>query len=480
MRLILGGDTGGYLDNQLSPERTINFYQKLLPNGQDYSLISVPGTKLVYTNPTGDKTRALFSDKNDLSMFAVYENKVVIHDSLLNATTIGTLNSTQGSVGIESNNVKQITFVDGLDGWVYDYSTNPETFTQITSDGFPENPIDVTFLDGHMIIAAGGTNRWYISNISDAKNYNALNFAALTSDEEKIVAVQTVNRRIFIFGTYITEIFYNSGNASSFPFVRDNNNVLQFGCAAVGSVAQDENKLVWLATQKNGGPSVRVTEGGPGIRISNDAVEQSLQSFTNYSQIIGYLQKINGHTFYILNNPVDNITWAYDFETKFWHKLEMVNGDCYFASCHTFYRGKHYLGHLTKPSIYENSSKYETNNGEIIHCLRITQPITETDLQRIRIERLEITGAMGRGFSRYVNNDNYYSDPRIYLSVSKDMGYSFSQPIIRSLGKSGQYNWEVIYLNLGISKSATYKIETFNPIRTILTRAQHTVTPIGY
>jgi hypothetical protein len=483
----LVGGASGYLDPQFDCQLTVNMYQARMEGTKEIGLIQIPGRRLRYTHPDGESVRAQFADRNDLALFAVFGSDLVSFDESLNPITIGEFeNTTSGYIGIDSNNSKQITFVDGVDGYVYDYSTGTPTFEPITSDGFPPSPTDVSYLDGHMLVTEGDSNRWFISDIDDATSYNALNFAQLTSDEEKVVGIRVVNRRIFIFGRYITEVFYNSGNASSFPFVRDNNVVLQYGCGAVKSISQADNKLIWVATQRNGGPSVRLTMGGPAIRISDPAVEYALQSYEDLTDCRGYMQKINAHTFYVLNNPTANECWVCDLDMNYaWHKQEMIDGSTYFASTHAVYLGKHYAGSYNAPEIYEISPDFTTNDDQNIHCVRITAPIFHPKLQRMRHDRFEIQGFMGGGATTTAilqNNryDDFELDPKIYISVSRDYGKTFSEPFVRSMGKAGEFNWQAIVLQLGVSKSFVYKLETFHANRTAFLRADGVFTPIGY
>jgi Phage stabilisation protein len=481
MKLEIAGGSKAYIDSQFSPERTINMYQDIVPGSEERALIMIPGSQLRFTYDEGSNTRALKNNK--VNLFAVYEDKVVKHDQDLNDITIGTLATTAGVVRIAGNNQGETTFVDGIEGWVY----NGTTFTQITSEGFPATPVDVDFLDGHMLIAIGGTNSWIISNVDSATEYDPLNTARITSDEEKIVGIRVVNRRIFVFGQNITEIFYNSRSSgldslatSSFPFVRDNNQVLQYGCASLASIAQEENILVWLATRKDGGPTVRMTSGGEAKKISDTAVEYSLQSYTNLAACYGFMYTINGHTFYCLNNPIDNKTWCYDFTMDVWHEQQMINGNYYFASTHSYYKGKHYLGHYAAPKLSEMKDVFTFNDNENIHCLRIPPTVRDgKDLQRLVIDRLELQGFQGRG-AETLENGQFELDPKVYLSVSLDGGKTYGNPISMTTGKVGEFDWETIWINLGVGKSFTFKFETFHRAKTGFLRADLKLSLTGY
>jgi hypothetical protein len=478
----IAGGTESYISNMLSPERTINMYPVQIPGSQEEALIAIPGTKVSYTHETGLHTRKLIANLTDL--FAIYENTVVKHDTNLNGVEIGTLATTSGYVGAKANNTKQLMFVDNVNGYVWDYSTITPSFNQITDPDFPGQPVDVDFLDGRMLVAQSSSNKWCASNIDDASAYNSLNFARLTSDEELCVGIRVVNRRIFVFGNFITEIFYNSGNASQFPYVRDNNNVLQYGCASVASIAQDKNMLVWVASQKVGPPTVVYTTGGPAKKISNAAVDYSLQKQTHLSSIYGYLFSINSQLFYVMNNPDDNITWMYSFSMDKWVEVQMINGSGYFANQHAFYNNKHYLGHANAPKLSELSNDFTTNDNENIHCVRITAPIRHKSLQKMRINRLDVEGNQGSGAETTEKVGTHYSNfelnPLLYMSVSRDNGMSYSGPYEKSIGKVGDYQWDTVWQRLGTSKSFVFKFETFHAARTMLFRSAVDADLLGY
>jgi hypothetical protein len=220
--LPIYNSTGGFLGEQVNPTRIINMYPAPVDGVNSHVLAMIPGSEVAYTHTGGDRTRLVY--RNLDTLFAVYNDEVILHDTALNATSLGTLNTSAGYIGVSSNNSQQITFVDNVEGWVYDYSGMSPTFTQITDPDFFSQPVDTAFLDGYTIIAQSSSNRWQISDINDSTSYDALNFARLTSEQDFLVGVRVVNRRIFLFGNQITEIFYNSENLSgavglsTFPF----------------------------------------------------------------------------------------------------------------------------------------------------------------------------------------------------------------------------------------------------------------------
>lgn len=161
-------DLVGSYDNQrvstINAERTVNMFEYLDENGKrPKSLLSTAG--LINANLYlgselgGARASFVFND----AIYNVYGSSVFRttgSTGFLSTTLIGSLNTTVGYVGIDANTY-QVIFVDGEDGFIWD--TNALTYRQITDTGFPDNPIDVCYLDGFFIVASGGTNNFQLS-----------------------------------------------------------------------------------------------------------------------------------------------------------------------------------------------------------------------------------------------------------------------------------------------------------------------------
>lgn len=483
LQLPLFNTTGGFLGNQVSPVRLVNMYVANIPSTKGVAVTMMPGTATQYST-AGNNTRLLYTNPTD--MFAVFDEHLVIFNTSLTPSSVGDFTTTSGYIGVSANNSKQITFVDNVDGWVYDYSTMTPTFTQITDVDFPSQPVDTTQLDGYTIVGQSSSNKWYVSDIGNSTSYDALNFARLTSREDTIVGVRVLNRRIYIFGNLVTEVFYNSASVqgdvgiSTFPFVRDDNNILEFGCGAVGSIAQDENKLVFLTSQKNGGPSIRlITEGGMRKISSLDIdynLEQLLEAGKTLSDAQGFLYKFNGIDFYLINFITANKCYQYSFDTDTWNDIESISGNTYFASVHAYFNNKHFLGNTTLAQLRVMSDIYVRNDAEDIHCKIITPIIEHPSMQRLELKRIILQCKQGQGqVTTYLNANGTWNDfglnPELYLSVSQDGGETYQGPAIKSIGRVGYYDWETFWNAQNLSRRYVFKFEKFQPFKLTILNA---------
>lgn len=497
--LPLAGGTGGYIGQQLDPAQTINLYNAAIPGIDEPALVAIPGSQTVFTNPNGENTRGIFETGNLL--FAVFSNEVVVYTNDLNTFDTFTINTSSGPVNFAANNNKQVMLVDGVDGWVYDFGSTP-TFTQITDTVFTSfnNPLDIDYLYGHIFVVFGSGNAWIISNFEDATTYDALNQANMTSaGNQTLTGVRVVAARIYFFGNTITEIWYGTGQVSTFPFAIDNNSTIQWGCVSNATIAAGtiqvksmyrifpdiEDVMVWLGRQQHGSPKVLISSMGQTSVISDEATEYKIQNLPTITDAIGFLNTINGHTFYTLTFPTGHLTLVYDFDMKLWHEQQMIDGNEYFASCHAMFNHQHYIGQLNAPKLSELNDNYTSNDNEAIHCVRTTPIFSLPSYERLSIPRVDLDMRKGTGAKTTTQisgteYDTFNIDPKIYLSHSMNGGATFSESRPVESGAVGQTDWKVLWTGFPVSQRHNFKFETFNATKTILLGASIQFQNMGY
>jgi hypothetical protein len=182
----------GSYNNQRFPnidaERSINLFEYVDPKGKKpHSLISTSG--LVNTGLVFGTTIGGFRGEFVLNNFEYFVIGQDIWRRDIN-NTLTKLNSTPlptsvGYVGIDANNAAtgpQILFVDGQIGCIWDTGSSQFTYDVRTVDAaFPNNPIDVFFIDGFLGVAQGGTNNFQLSAFNNAYSWGSgtnINFTA--------------------------------------------------------------------------------------------------------------------------------------------------------------------------------------------------------------------------------------------------------------------------------------------------------------
>lgn len=167
----------------IDAERTINMFEYIdLKGKKPKSLISTSGlenTELTFPNAgVNDGFRGEFV-LNNFEYFVIGPN-IYRRDINNNITKLNSvpLPTSTGYVGIDANNAatgEQIIFVDGQIGCVWDTGTDQFTPDLRAVDAaFPVAPIDVCFIDGFIVVAAGGTNTFVLSAFNNIYSYSLI------------------------------------------------------------------------------------------------------------------------------------------------------------------------------------------------------------------------------------------------------------------------------------------------------------------
>lgn len=165
----------------IDAERTINMFEYIDRKGKKpHVLISTSGlenTELTFPGSApGDGFRGEFV-LNNFEYFVIgpniYRRDINNNVTKLNPTPLPTA---VGYVGIDANNNdngEQIIFVDGQVGAVWDTGTDQYTPNlRLVDPAFPIAPIDVCFIDGFIVVAAGGTNTFLLSAFNNIYSYS--------------------------------------------------------------------------------------------------------------------------------------------------------------------------------------------------------------------------------------------------------------------------------------------------------------------
>lgn len=478
----------------IDAERSVNCFEYIDPRAKKpKSLIFTSGIRnssLVFPGATGGIRGEFVLDSNN--HFCVFGNNVYLITGGLIVSRINTmpLNTLTGYVGISANNAnpKEVIFVDGEDGYIW--NTGTSTWTQITDANFPENPIDVTFLDGFFVVANGGTNTFRLNQLNQGLVWTPLQQGQINSDIGNIVACRTLKRRLFLFALNFTEVWENSGIGSNLPLRRNNSLLMDYGTPAVGSIAVGFDRMFFLSQDKDGLGAVMMVVGTQSVPVSNKALDYELAQYAQdpmqgVADAAGILLKENGLIFYRLNFTNANHTYVYnvsmsDAQNARWHEEEVLNGDRHPAQTHGYFNGINYVGDYNNPILYILDNSILTNNGESIRRMRIPRPIVPESYERIRVNRFQIDLVQGleedtarqdevpiltenalellteSGTTLITESSNISispgNRPRVFLSLSKDGGQSFGNEIEAPMGKLGERTFRTVWRKLGTTK----------------------------
>ena len=256
---------------------------------------------------------------------------------------IGTLQTETGVVYIAENNKPQIGISDGTAFYIYDPTLMP-IFQTIPIDFVPGY---LTFHDTYFIMPATGTNTWRLSGNNDGTTWpnDQFSVGALQTKPDNVQAVvrfPSKGNMIFVMGSIVTEAWFDTG-AQLFPYQRNNQFNIDYGCLQPATVAYMDEFVVWLAQNEKSGPIIMYSDGGMPKKITTDGIDYLFSTLQNPQDSQAFLYRQDGHLFYHINFYSDNLSLFYDFNTeKFYHASDQ-NLDYFIASEVAFVNNQYYF-----------------------------------------------------------------------------------------------------------------------------------------
>jgi hypothetical protein len=363
-----------------------------------------------------------------------------------------------------SSNGTQIIIVNGVGGYIIDVSSG--TLTQITSASFPNGVTRATYQDGYFAVAGNGTQKFYISSLSNGSLWNGLDYASAEGSPDNTIGIISDHRELWLFGKNSTEIWVNTGNAT-FPFHRTGNAFIEQGCASGASVAKIDNSVFWLGSDDRGDGIVYRANGYTPQRISTHALEFAIQGYSVISDASGFTYQQEGHSFYVLNFPAVSKTWVYDVSTGVWHERAYMNQSSgalsrWRANCHVMFNGLNIVFDYSNGKLYQLDMDTYTDDGDYIYRLRST--IDNENMQdRVFYELLEVDLETGVG----LNNGQGIS-PVLMMRYSNDGGHTWSSVKSESMGSIGQYSARCRYKRLGTGRNRVWEISMTDPVKFVV------------
>ncbi|MEO6567051.1 MAG: hypothetical protein ABIO63_13590 [Casimicrobiaceae bacterium] len=415
-------------------QRLVNLYpQRLEPKGDvEFIYTSVPGLKqLAYI---GGVVRGAIKT-NDRAFFVFGTNLCeVMADGYF--LVRGQLISSTGPVSMAYGSF-QLVMVDGPAGYVLRLSTN--VFAQITDPDF-YGSVAVRFMALKFLFVRPGSGQFYWSEIDDASNLDALDFATAESQPDSLVTLEVDHSEAYLFGQYTTEIWFAVDTAAQFQ--RSQGSGMEVGCMAAQSVRQIDNSIFWIGRDKAGGGIVYRAQGHQPVRVSTHEQEEDIQAMADPSSIRAWAYQDKGLTFYGFST--DTTTWVYEVSTGRWPErcdrdaaglLKPSRGQVVL-----FAYDKHFMGADDGWLYTLDAGTYTNGTDALIRELTTPRQVDAEGREIVFTEfwaRLK-TGGAAQG-----------ADPQVELSWTDDAGKSWATPVLRALGKVGEIIQRVLWAPVG-------------------------------
>jgi hypothetical protein len=323
---------------------------------------------------------------------------------------LGTLGTSSGVVYIAENNKPQIAISDGQQIYIYDPNPPPgiNMFRVATQDGtnggaaLSFTPGYIDFHDTYFLVAASNdtfysppaNNTWRLSSLVTISGVpyvsfpnNPQNIGLIQSKPDNTQAVVRYPSRgnmIFVMGNIVTESWFDTGT-QLFPYQRNNQYTIDYGCINPATVASLDEIVVWLAQNEKSGPIIVYSTGGLPEKITTDGIDYFFSQLTAPADSQGFLYRQDGHLFYHINFYTDNVSLFYDFNTKkFYHACD-ENYNYFIAGEVAFFNNQYYFTTKNDGNLYAFDTiftTYSNSNGTFVQPrIRICKNIRDTSQQ---------------------------------------------------------------------------------------------------
>lgn len=390
------------------------------------------------------------------NLYVVSGNNVYVVNNTSSSTLLGTVGTVSNQVMMTDNGTDVIILLESGAA----YLATASTLTQITDVDYV-SASSVCVLDYFAIFTEQNSNVFQISALNNAASYDPLDVATVEGITGNLVRAAAVRGELWLFKEYSTEIYYNSG-AGSFPFIPIGSATIQRGCAAKHSVAVESNTVMWLGDDR----IVYLAQGYAPTRVSTFAIEKDIETYQTISDAQAFIYTEEGHKFYVLTFPTEDVTWVYDLTTRLWHERESFGYGRWRANAYAFFNGRNLVGDFATGKIYQLNLDTYTENGTIIQRIATTPPVF-ADTNRLTFDRLQVTFDPGVGLT-----SGQGSQPYAMLRVSTDGGYTWSNERLASIGLTGQYKNRAVWRRLGGgNREYVFELTVSDPVLVNITGA---------
>lgn len=338
------------------------------------------------------------------------------------------------------------------------------------SDADFDGPVSsVVYVDGYFLFTKKDSQKFFISELRNGSSYISTDFERAEADPDYVVGPIILRNAPYIFGKGTVQGYQNVGGAG-FPFVYVQGSVLSKGLRSIyGSITFDDN-VIFVGGSVNEAPAIWISNGGPCEKLSTIAIDQELSAYSqdaisncftwNYSQSGG---RFIGFTF-----PGEK-TFVFDFVSKEWHTRESFDslgnaGPCRISTVIDVY-GVLMVGDTMTNNIGILSKTTYDEYGEILQR-RFVTPHIDNEGEPFFINSVELACKTGLGLTT-----GQGSNPKVMLSISRDGGRTFSNPLAREVGKIGEYTKRVIWGQQGRAPTEVcFRFDVSDPVGWAITK----------
>ena len=440
----------------VTAQRRVNMYLELTPE-QDKTKVVAYGTPGLtdFVNLGAAPCRGMVAYGDNI--YAVQGDTLWSINNAGVATSLGTLTTSQGRVGmvVGGINTLYLLIVDGTTAYTYNITT--PAFTTSPTD-FPAGATTCTWQDGYFIVEKN--NKFFVSGINDPTSWDVLDFASAESNADAILHCIADHGEVMLLGEITTEFWANSG-ALDFPYSRLN--TIEWGMAAKWSLAKFSGSLMWLAKNRMGQAQVVLLNGYTPQPVSTPELDSIINGYASIADASAFSYLLGGHPMYQLNFPGEGKSWLYDGHSNAWSELVSGEGR-HRAEIYTNFLGTLRVSDYETGKIYILDPNVYTDAGEPILRKMVSRHVFDEGFISVSELRVEFESGVG-----LVSGQG--SDPQAMLQVSKDGGHGFGNIRTAPIGAAGEYLTRTIWRRLGKGRDWVFDVSVSDPIKVVIAGA---------
>lgn len=360
-------------------------------------------------------------------LYAAYSGKLEKWTSAGGASVnVGNLNGTKrGFFAANNNTTPDKVFVDP-DGNIAVFT--PSSVTNAWPDADLPAPNSVDTLDGYLVFTIAD-GRAFATDLNSTA-VNALSFGKAEAKPDGLVRVVSWGGRLLFFGTQTTEVWTDAGT-TPFPFAR--NTVIPRGLAGPHCVSGYEDGFSRGPIFVGDDSCVYKLDGYTPVKVSPADLDGLIEAVSDKTTLEATSYISRGHAFWQLSCPA--WTWRLDVTTSQWSQGDsyLVNRSRISGAINVY--SKWLTGDTAGGNFQQITSTAKDETGYPLRLRIESGPVMNFPGGEV-VGRADFYFATGVGEAG--GHDPDQTDPDVEISWSDDGGLTWSNPILRKLGRQSE------------------------------------------
>lgn len=331
--------------------------------------------------------------------------------------------------------------------------------TSFAAPALPQ-PNSVTSIGGYLVFTTLFGEIWATG--LNVKTIATDSFTTAQQRSDGLLRGITFRNEFFACGQTSIEVYVNAGTS---PFPLAYSTAIPRGLKGqwcIGGYQEGwSSELLWVGDDN----CVYQLDGYKPVRVSTHDVERDIESITDATDIEVYVYMHGGHAIWSMSSST--WTWEFNLTTRQWHERA--------SYLETRWRGSHTVKAFDQWIAGDRETGKLGTIDEDTHdeygnplVWTVESAPSSAFPGRIAIPRMDFDFEVGVG--RVGGDQPIETDPKVRISWSDNGGATFSNPVIRDLGKQSQWQTIVNVNRTGMTgpKGRITRLEVSDPVRVAL------------